>query len=121
MGLKEGTWREQAGRSREQELGCSEVLGIALRALFGGDGGGELRGLESRVRPNPNCRGKLVALPSRVFPLLSSNGCADNWRWTSPSGGVLVHRAMVTCLPRSLSQPYKCISPANQTPLFPSA
>lgn len=62
MGVKEGTWIEQAGRSRDQELGCSEVLGIALRASFGGDGGGELRGLESSVRPNPNCRAKLVAL-----------------------------------------------------------
>lgn len=76
MGGKEGTWgregREQAGRSRDQELGCSEVLGIALRALFGGDGEGELRGVESRVRPNPNCRRKTGSssksdLPASLF------------------------------------------------------
>lgn len=59
MGGKEGTWGERAGRrSGDQELGCSEAPGTAPRALFGADGGGELRGMESRVRPNPNCRGK---------------------------------------------------------------
>ncbi|XP_051662969.1 uncharacterized protein LOC127479714 [Manacus candei] len=36
---------------------------------------------------------------------LSSNGCTDNWHWTSPPGGVLVHRATVTCFLLQLFQP----------------
>lgn len=45
MGGKEWAWRQSAGRrSRDQELGCSEALGIALRALFGGNGGGRAQG-----------------------------------------------------------------------------
>lgn len=89
MGVKEGTWREQAGRSRDQELGYSEVLGIAPRALFGRDGGGELRGMESRVRPNPNCRGNTGSssksgLPASLFKWLCRQLTVDQpLRWSA--------------------------------------